>query len=296
MSPGARNEEEPAPFVVGAGGSGTTTLRLMLDAHPLLAVPPETHFLLDLAKATAKDDATPAGLVDLISSDRRWADFGFERDELERVFASVTPLTGTAVARAFYRAYAERHGKPRWGDKTPAYAKSMRRIERLLPEAHFVHLIRDGRDVRLSRVHRAVDPPPIEIHARRWRRRIERARRISQDLSRYMEVRFEDLITSTETTLRRICDFVSLDYDSAMLAYHESAGERLQEMAHELPEDAEHERRPGTRLERKRSSMRPPDPSMIGRWRRQMSAAEVAAYESEAGDLLGELGYPVETG
>ena len=40
-----RARRSPAPFVVGVGRSGTTLLRLMLDAHPELAIPPETHFV-----------------------------------------------------------------------------------------------------------------------------------------------------------------------------------------------------------------------------------------------------------
>ena len=43
--PRVSDGHQPAPFVVGVGRSGTTLLRLMLDAHPELAIPPETHFL-----------------------------------------------------------------------------------------------------------------------------------------------------------------------------------------------------------------------------------------------------------
>ena len=285
------SELVPAPFVVGAGGSGTTTLRLMLDCHPRLAVPPETHFLPDLAKRAEKPGADAKALADVIHGDPRWGDFGFTREELEEVIGSVDPLTGTGVARAFYRRYADRLGKPRWGDKTPVYVKSMRRLQKLLPEAHFVHLIRDGRDVRLSRLNRVHHPPPIEKAARRWRRRIERARRKAQDLDHYMEARFEDLITDPEPTLRRICDFVQLEYDPVMLDYWRSAEDRLQEMAHNLPAEHNPKERPGTRLERKKSSMKPPDPSMIGKWKTKLPDEDVATYEAEAGELLADLGY-----
>ena len=52
--------------------------------------------------------------------------------------------------RAFFDAYADAQGKPRWGDKTPAYMLAVQRIGRTLPESRFIHLIRDGRDVALS--------------------------------------------------------------------------------------------------------------------------------------------------
>jgi hypothetical protein len=66
--------------------------------------------------------------------------------------------TGSAL-RAFYRLYAERHGRARFGDKTPKYLTKMRRIAALLPEATFVHLVRDGRDVALSKSDRSGRPP-----------------------------------------------------------------------------------------------------------------------------------------
>ena len=49
----------PAVFVVGMNRSGTTLLRMMLDAHPELTIPPETHFVPDLIKAVREPGATP---------------------------------------------------------------------------------------------------------------------------------------------------------------------------------------------------------------------------------------------
>ena len=157
----------PAPFICGVARSGTTLLRLMLDAHPELAIPPETHFLPDLiARLEALEDPTPADALAPIRDQREWEDFGFTESELLNRFAALEPLSATAVARAFFEAYAERHGKRRWGDKTPMYVKRMATIERVLPEARFVHLIRDGRDIALSRderrAGRGLEGPPVD--------------------------------------------------------------------------------------------------------------------------------------
>ena len=54
----ASGEIPPAPFIVGATRSGTTLLRLMLDAHPDMAIPSETHFIPDLIKAYRLESAT----------------------------------------------------------------------------------------------------------------------------------------------------------------------------------------------------------------------------------------------
>jgi hypothetical protein len=45
------------PFVVGASRFGTTLLRLMLDNHTDLAIPPETHFLLQIRANAPNYDA-----------------------------------------------------------------------------------------------------------------------------------------------------------------------------------------------------------------------------------------------
>src|ERR671915_350720 len=72
----------PSPFIVGAGRSGTTLLRLMLDAHPDLTIPPETHFIPDLIKAAREDDATPESALEAMKSAREWGDFGFSDEEM----------------------------------------------------------------------------------------------------------------------------------------------------------------------------------------------------------------------
>src|SRR3954468_18521703 len=80
-------ERPPAPFVVGVPRSGTTLLRLMLDAHPQLAIPPETHFLPKLIRACQEElDADRDGrkrALELITQHRRWPDFGLDAADLE---------------------------------------------------------------------------------------------------------------------------------------------------------------------------------------------------------------------
>lgn len=260
----------------------------MLDSHPELAIPPETHFIPDLIDAAKSPEATPGTLADVAAGQRHWVDFGIERDDLAERFASLENLTAKAALRSFYGLCAERRGKPRWGEKTPRYVLHMKQIGRVLPEARFIHLIRDGRDVRLSRITRVDPPPSPTLSAQRWQRRIVKARRQAQNLDSYLEIRFEDLVLDPEPTLRQVCKFCELEWDPVMLDYHRDAEDRLSYLKTELPGG---EVRPGTRMSRKASNMRPPDPSMIGRWKSAMSAEDIAEYEAKAGDLLAELGY-----
>jgi hypothetical protein len=284
----------PAPFVVGANRSGTTLLRMMLDAHPELTIPPETHFVPDVIEACEERDVTPERIVEVMASHREWGDFGLATDEVLDRLRGLDPLTAGGALRAFYRLYAERAGKPRWGEKTPGYATNMLQIQDALPEARFVHLIRDGRDVALSAMDRAKKPLTAAQVAKRWKRRITKARKQRRKLRHYMETRYEDLVLDTEPTLRGIADFLDLPWDPAMLDYHERAEDRLEEMARGLPARGNRPQlEEDHRLKIHALTKEPPQRERVERWREQMSEEDRLAFEEVAGELLAELGYAV---
>ena len=299
------SEPAPAPFIVANPGSGTTLLRMMLDAHPDLAIPPETHFVPELIETAREirraNDRKPTGeeLAGAIAAGRRWEDFHLDRDALAKRMSGRRGESGARAAiRAFYEMYAEGQGKSRWGDKTPDYLLSIRRIGRTLPEARFVHLIRDGRDVASSRrrwrERAGGKERTVEAWAGQWQRWIETARKQSADVEHYLEVRYEDLVTDTEPALRRVCEFAELDFHPEMLDYHERAAGRLQELDRSLPaaegkggRDAEH------RQAKHSLTAAPPQETKVQAWRNEMSEADRVAFEAEAGELLAELGYPI---
>jgi hypothetical protein len=266
----------------------------MLDSHPELAIGPETGFAPEVVRACRKHRAHPEDLMDLIRGQRSWGDFDLDEIELERRFAAADRLDAGAALRALYVLYAEAQGKPRWGDKTPAYVKRMPMIAAALPEARFIHVIRDGRDVAISRARRADEPATPERAAGTWRKRILRAREQAGRLDHYIEVRYEDLVTDTEATLRRVVELVDLPWDEAMLRYYQRAPERLAEISRDLPAAGSKSQRSGAeRAAAHALAKEPPKPERIAAWREQMTASDRASFESVAGDLLAELGYEV---
>jgi len=291
----------PAPFVVASPRSGTTLLRMMLDAHPQLAIPWETHFVPELIETFDGRTARAEDVVTMLQAHRRWGDFHLDADELRARLERFDPLTPGNAVRGFYGLYAETQGKPRWGDKTPEYLEFMRPIAGAVPEARFIHVIRDGRDVALSRIkwrqERSGKTPPVRRMARRWRDAITVARRQAKRVPHYMEVRYEDLVADTEAALRRICKFTELDFDPAMLAYHQGAEERMAEIDRTLPGTSDRvELAPQQRLSKHEMATKPPERDRIFAWRRNMSEADRAEFEEKAGALLADLGYPVGEG
>ena len=282
----------PMPIIVGVPRSGTTLLRMMLDAHPELAIPPETWFLPALAALDDTDRASPSDALRILTGSETWADFHIAPDEIAAHLQALDPFSPAAAARCFYRVYAARFQKARWGDKTPGYLTRMDVVDRLLPEACFIHVIRDGRDVAVSlRPMWFATSRSIGALAAQWREEIGEGRRLGARVGRYVELRYEDLVRDPERTVRELCGHLDLPPDDLMLRFYERASARLDE----------HEARTGrwgrvvlTKEQRRQQQImttRPPEPSRIGRWRAELKREEQSEFEGVAGDLLAELGY-----
>jgi hypothetical protein len=284
----------PVPFVVGLGRSGTTILRLMLDAHPEVAVPPETGFIPRVAGLEGA--RLRNRFFRVMTRQPAWPDYGIPaehfREALRKIGGFFTVADGV---RCFYETYAARRGKVRYGDKTPPYRAHMPLIDSLLPEARFVHLIRDGRDVALSRRGLWFESgESVSDVARAWRNEVGSARTQGRAVRHYLEVRYEDLVAKPAAELGRICEFVELPYDPAMLRYHKNAASRLGEIGGRVARGGTVRSTREQRLAALESTTRPPDASLAGRWKRDMPEEDRREFERVAGDLLRELGYEVE--
>jgi len=297
-TPGSAGRPEetliPSPFIVGVPRSGTTLLRLMLDVHPDLAIPPETQFIPRATKVCKHASDPQRAFLETVMSHRRWGDFRIEGDLLTQRIAAIEPFDLSEAVRTVYRLYAERFGKPRWGDKTPHYVRQMMLIQELLPEAYFIHIIRDGRDVALSTKDLWFGPDSVEGAARRWRRGIEIAWRQSRKLTHYLEIRYEDLVSDTEHTLRKISNFVNLPWNPSMLTYYKTAEERISEIHRDITAlKGERVVRAEERAAIHSLTGQPPQRDRIGRWKQEMTATDRERFEELAGQTLRELGYDV---
>jgi hypothetical protein len=179
--------------------------------------------------------------------------------------------------RAFYGAYAEARGRPRWGDETPGYLHGMRQIAAALPEARFVHVIRDVRDVALSMIQAGqIRPDAVDSAASHWARQVGRARVDAARVDHCLEILYEDLALEPEPTLHRVAEFLELSWDPGV---PDALRRTLDASRPAAPPTA-----PGARP----ALAEPP-----GRWRSRMSSDDRAACEAVAGDLLAELGYEI---
>jgi Sulfotransferase family len=251
------------PFVVGCARSGTTLLRAMLDSHPDLAVPPESHFI-------PKMIGPPADVANELADDPNFRNWGIPIPDI-RVASSYAD-----AVRMVYAAYAASANKPRYADKTPAYVLHIPLIAQIFPESCFLHIIRDGRDTALSLVQWPSGPDSLQEAALRWRRYVVAGRLAGARLvERYMEVRYEELIDDPESTLRAVCAYLRLDYAPAMLDYPDRIGSFK---PHASADDHLRHR-----------------PMRTRGWRDEMTLEDVATFHRLAGDTLVALGYDLSS-
>jgi hypothetical protein len=268
----------------------------MLDSHPHLAIPPETGFFEIQPELKATGDELRKeffkAVIDYPTAAPSWPDFEMPEEMFWAALEKINPFNVSDGYRAFYRLYAARLGKPRWGDKRPTYCFRMDIIRKILPEARFIHIIRDGRDAALSLRKMPFSPGwEIETQANYWRDCVLAARRAGTGCPDYLEVRYEDLILNTAEILNRICPFIDLPYDSAMLGYYTRSPERLKEHKGRNWSDGTLLITQEERLNQQKRTMDPPDPSRVFAWKTAMSAEERERFQLVAGDLLKELGY-----
>ena len=269
------------PFVVGCNRSGTTMLRGMLDSHPELAVPPEAYFVVPLlnSRALVHDGRfdTNAFLADVQDRESFRDGWQLPAAAVETLVSEWHPHDAAEALSELYGCYAREHGKTRCADKTPQHVVHIDLLARSFPQARFVHLVRDGRNVVSSLLDYPHGPKRFVDGVEYWRYRVSAGRRSGARLGpdRYREIRYEALVDDPEAVLRDLCGFIDLPYDAQMLAYHARAGELLEGLA-----DPTHHR----------NISRPPTRD-IRDWRTAMSARQVQLFELLAGDLLDELGY-----
>ena len=234
----SESRKNPFVFIGGCPRSGTTLLQRIVNAHSQIAITPETQWL---PRVFAKRiGLTPeafitSGLIPRLLGHPRFAHLGIGRRDLERLLAGAEQVPYSQFVSAIFDLYGRTQGKPFVGDKTPGYIRQIRVLHTLWPEAKFVHLIRDGRDVCLSALswkRKAARMPelyptwtdePVITAALWWADHVRRGRQRGLVLGRalYYEVRYEALVSEPAKECARLCDFLGLPFEESMVRFHE---------------------------------------------------------------------------
>jgi len=269
-------------FIVGSPRSGTTLLQSMLMQSPGVTIPPETQFMGIIYRRRKR--------LGPIESDRGWdaavnaivarndrAEFPITGEELRARLTAPGERSYRRLLSDWLELCGERAGADIVGEKSPAHTEYVGELAEMYPDARFVQIVRDPRDVALS--HREVwKRPPLQA-ALRWRFDQQSLRRHRDDSrqTRFRAVRYEDLVADSEPTIRELAEFLGLTFvpDMADPSKRRETG------------FAAHETHKLQTLERLTTSR-------IGRYRGKLSHADLQIVQAVCGGEMRALGYELE--
>ena len=260
------------PVIIGGcARSGTTLIRVMLDSHKNIYCGPETGLLYT---KTINDNK--------IRNISRQLDIPY--DVLVRM--KKESKSNIQFIENIFKKLQQDTQKTRWGEKSPMNVLHINRIFKYFPNARFVHMIRDGRDTACSLKHfpntRVVEGEVIKLDTnnplneciQRWVHDVRKGIEWRRD-PRYMEVKYEDLVSEPEKTIREVLDFLNEPWDENVLNYHQiQSSSRSKE---KIPQNI--------------SAQKPIYKSAYGRWKNEFTEEDKTLFKNLAGDLLIELGY-----
>jgi sulfotransferase family protein len=221
-TPSAQRRSGGPIFIGGLDRSGKTTMRAFLASHPNIAIPAvgsnmETYFYRrygDLSK--------PANLDRCLDAMLRYKHVRFLQPDEERIRSEFAngPPTYAHLFSLFLIHHAEREGKPRWGAQSGLIERYADELFEAYPGVKVIHMVRDPRDRYEASLALWPDGRGRAGGATaRWRYSTSLAERnIGRYPSGYLIVRFEDLVTEPEHTLRDVCAFLDERFVPAMLA------------------------------------------------------------------------------
>lgn len=272
-------------FVTGIAKSGTTWLGMLLDAHPQISCKGEAcvHFFgVGLSKLFKEYD-------DFLKSRLKGNDPFNQFSALDR--ADFSAVLKTFIERRLKACEARNKPKLRFvGEKDPGHLPHLPMLADMFPEAKFIHIIRDGRDVAISSWHhnqRAADNVKSRLSlddilvkaGKDWVQQISMARDYGRRVGpkKYFELRYEDLKADTATGTERLLRFLGADATPELVA--------------RCIEAARFERVSGGRQAGEE------DPNSFfrkgvgGEWRSTLTIQQIRRFNEIGGGLLRDLGY-----
>jgi hypothetical protein len=228
-------------FIVGANRSGTTLVRLVLNAHSHIAIPDElTYFDSRLAGVPIETwDDPPLS---------RSAYAAFLNQAFHECFSPLRGIDRSAIMNQLLtrppslkrpfetalRAWADHHGKRRWGEKTPSNLFYADVILDMFPDAHFIFVVRDPRDGVASMHDVSFFPNDTVFNALSRRKHDVEGRAFLHrhvPPSQRMTLKYESFVRAPERWAKTMCEFLDEPFDPAMLSFHEGAHNFMKEDA-----------------------------------------------------------------
>jgi Sulfotransferase family len=273
-------------FIVGCPRSGTSFLyHLLLSAGGFA----EFHTQMNVYDVLEPIFGDLAVLKNRQAAIREWLRSkgfrvsGLDAREIEsKILAQCH--TASDFLRIIMEEIAHKQSLDRWIDSTPTNVPHMLRIHRDFPDAQFIHIIRDPRDVALSLDKKGWSRPlpwdrkrSLLAAALYWEWIVRKGRKLGAMLgAHYLETRYEDLVQQPREALAAISAFLhqDLNYEHIQEASIGSVKKPLTSFKEDL----------------QKGQFTP-----VGRWKDKFPAEQLAQFEALIGEYMQDLGYPVSS-
>ena len=281
--------QKPPIFIVGVPRSGTTLLAAMLAAHRNMSCGPETHFFRWIQRSNTteliSDNNWPTSAVEFICSIIRRSyhndenprllieKYGITRDEISSYLIQHAPSVA-AMLSSITETHMVNMGKTRWVEKTPDHIMHLEDIRKAFPLAPIIRIVRDPRDVAISLSKMPWGVQSFFEGLIYWRKLDNLAQNFFTSDPYAYTLRFEDLIQSPITELKKLCDFLEESFDPNMLDTS-GTGKKLN----------------SSHVPWKEKASQPLDQNRIMVWQKEISPNENILAEAYLGDLLDHYGY-----
>lgn len=280
-------------FILGNPRSGTSLLRLMLNSHSKIVVPPESGFIQwwfnkyhSLNQNSFSNKTVLDSFVNDILNSRKIEDWNLTKNNLTQIINNKKPRNFAQACALVYQLYGINQKKNNFifGDKNNYYINHMELIETIYPSAKFIHLIRDGRDVACSyidlakiktdSIYKPILPLKIEAITKQWSENVINIDTFISERNG-IKIRYEDLILETEKTLLKITNFLNVDYSSQMLSYYKKEN-------HDEPQST---------IDWKQKTMTKVDKTNVYKYKYLLTQEQINIFNSIAGNVLEKNGY-----
>jgi hypothetical protein len=276
-------------FILGNPRSGTTLLRLLLNAHSEIIVPPECGFAVWLKKYSDLAPFQIDSFVDALFETKKFDSWQLNKHEVTD-YLKVNNIQNLGQAiNGIYTVYATKI-KPSVkaiGDKNNFYIDHVDLLHEMYPFAKFIHIIRDGRDVACSyralmdKTFQSPYAPKLETNitniAKEWGDNNEQLSNALTNLSS-ISVRLEDILSNTKDTMTKVCNFLNFEHEESMLDFYKT--------------DQKSGMEPVEFDEWKSKNKQPlKDESYL--YKRRLSKQQISEFNKTAGVTLDKFGYEV---
>ena len=280
-------------FILGNPRSGTSLLRLMLHSHSEISIPPESHFFLWLEDKYKhwSSDCLDEFIEDLFAS-TKFETWNIEREALRAFLIAEKVLSYGHLIGLIYSFYIQQHGLETttyWGDKNSLWIDKLEVIKTHYPNALFIHIVRDGRDVACS--YKSLNkkifdspyapklPNDVADIAQVWKTNVAAVDLFLLEQvkpTNKITIRYEDLIKTPTETITEILDKLALSIEPEQLTYFLKDRQDIEPQAF---------------LEWKEKLQQPPDIKNIGKFKNELTNNDIACFNLVAKTALKKYNY-----